>query len=52
MTKALKKIQNWQLTLKFPSLQFPGPFQGAKLHTLLWGTTLSASSPSEKAHVV
>lgn len=49
MTKALKNILNHQFTLRFPSLQFPRSFQGAKLDALLWTTTLSASS-TEKAH--
>jgi len=52
MTKTLRKIQNQQVTLKFPSLRLPGPLQKAKLHTLLWGTIFLASSPSEKAHMV
>lgn len=49
MTKALKKILTQQFTLKFPSLQFPRPFQGAKFHGLLQTRTLLASS-TEKAH--
>lgn len=55
---SLKWPRHWQKckTSNSPwSLQvsgFPDPFRESKLHTLLWGTTLSASSPSEKVHVV